>query len=97
MALGMPGAVGVRRGDGLQHSARAPVRRLRAQRRAGLLLQKVLPRNRGKNLTLIASMTFDEGMGKESNLVIEGSTTGAVLEGYVEHFLALTLKEGHSS
>jgi transposase len=52
-----------------------------------------VPRNRGKNLTLIASMTFDEGMG-ESNLVIEGSTTGAVFEGYVENFLAPTLEEG---
>ena len=53
-----------------------------------------VPRNRGKNLTLIASMTFDEGMGKKSNLVIEGSTTGAVFEGYVEAFLAPTLEEG---
>jgi transposase len=53
-----------------------------------------VPRNRGKNLTLIASMTFDEGMGKKSSLVIEGSTTGEVFEGYVEAFLAPTLEEG---
>ncbi|MCA1837905.1 MAG: IS630 family transposase [Actinobacteria bacterium] len=51
-----------------------------------------VPRNRGKNTTLLASMTFDEGMGE--CMVIEGSTTGAVFEGYVEHFLAPTLREG---
>jgi transposase len=51
-----------------------------------------VPRNRGKNLTLIASMTFDEGIGE--CLVIEGSTTGAIFEGYVENFLAPTLREG---
>lgn len=50
------------------------------------------PYNRGKNLTLIASMTFDEGMGE--SMLIEGSTTGAVFEGYVENFLAPTLEEG---
>jgi transposase len=37
-------------------------------------------------------MTFDEGMGK--CMVIEGSTTGKVFEGYVERFLAPTLEEG---
>lgn len=52
-----------------------------------------VPRNRGKNLTLIASITFGEGMG-ESSLVIEGSTTSEVFEGYVEDFLAPTLRKG---
>jgi transposase len=51
-----------------------------------------VPYNRGKNLTLIASMTLLEGMGK--SMVIEGSTTKKAFEGYVEHFLAPTLKEG---
>ncbi len=51
-----------------------------------------VPRNRGKNLTLIASLTFDGGMGE--SMVIEGSTTGAVFEGYVEMFLAPKLGEG---
>lgn len=78
-----------RRGDGLQHRACAPIR-LRPQRRAGLLCK--VPRNRGKNLTLIASMTFEEGMGE--SMVIEGSTTSALFEGYVENFLAPTLEEG---
>jgi transposase len=84
-------ALGVRRRDGFQRRACAPIR-LRAQRRAGPYCE--VPRNRGKNLTLIASMTFDEGMGKKSSLVIEGSTTGEVFEGYVEAFLAPTLEEG---
>ncbi len=53
-----------------------------------------VPRNRGKNLTLIASISFDGGMGESNHLVIEGSTTSAVFEGYVENFLAPTLKEG---
>ncbi len=51
-----------------------------------------VPYNRGKNTTLIASMTLDEGMGE--CMVIEGSATGAVFEGYMESFLAPTLKEG---
>jgi transposase len=51
-----------------------------------------VPRNRGKNTTLLASMTFDEGMGE--CMVIEGSTTAAVFEGYVENFLAPKLREG---
>jgi transposase len=50
------------------------------------------PYNRGKNLTLIASMTFDGGMGE--SMLIEGSTTSALFEGYVENFLAPTLEEG---
>jgi transposase len=37
-------------------------------------------------------MTLLEGMGK--CMVIEGSTTGAVFEGYVENFLAPTLRKG---
>jgi transposase len=51
-----------------------------------------VPYNRGKNTTLIANMTLLEGMGK--CMVIEGSTTGAVFEGYVENFLAPTLRKG---
>jgi transposase len=51
-----------------------------------------VPHNRGKNTTLIASMTLLEGMGK--CMVIEGSTTKKVFEGYVESFLAPTLRKG---
>jgi hypothetical protein len=47
-----------------------------------------VPRNRGKNTTLIASMT-SSGMGEV--MAVEGSTTKAVFEAYVEEFLAPSL------
>ena len=48
-----------------------------------------VPRNRGKNTTLLASMSL-EGMGP--CMAIEGSVSREVFETYVEHFLAPTLK-----
>jgi transposase len=52
-----------------------------------------LPRNRGKNTTLLASIGC-EGMGP--SMVVEGSTStsGEVFEAYVEHLLAPTLRAG---
>jgi transposase len=50
-----------------------------------------VPRNRGKNTTLLCSMTI-EGMGP--SLAVEGATTGRVFETYVEKVLAPSLKEG---
>ena len=51
-----------------------------------------VPRNRGKNTTLLASMSI-EGMG--AAMAVEGSTTAKVFEAYVvERFLAPTLKPG---
>jgi transposase len=50
-----------------------------------------VPRNRGKNTTLLASMSL-EGMG--AAMTVEGSTTQKVFEAYVERFLAPTLKPG---
>ena len=50
-----------------------------------------VPRNRGKNTTLLASMTL-EGMGP--CLVVAGSTTGKVFEAYVERVLLPALKPG---
>ncbi len=50
-----------------------------------------IPRNRGKNITLLASMSC-EGMGP--SIAIEGSTTKELFEAYVEHFLAPTLRPG---
>src|SRR5215211_4578028 len=50
-----------------------------------------VPRNRGKNTTLLASMST-KGMGPR--LAVEGSTTAEVFETYLEHFLAPELKEG---
>jgi transposase len=51
-----------------------------------------VPRNRGKNTTLIAAMTLEGGMGE--SMAIEGATDSEVFEAYVEHFLAPTLTEG---
>ena len=51
-----------------------------------------VPRNRGKNTTLIASMTLEEGIG--ASMVSEGATDAKVFKAYVEHFLAPTLEEG---
>ena len=49
------------------------------------------PRNRGKNTTLLASMS-SEGMG--STLLVQGGTNKAVFEAYVERVLAPSLKPG---
>jgi hypothetical protein len=48
-----------------------------------------VPRNRGKNETLIASITFEGAVGA-SMTIIEGATDAAAFEAYVEHFLAPT-------
>ena len=50
-----------------------------------------VPRNRGANTTVLSSMTL-EGMG--SALTVEGATTSAVFETYVEQVLAPTLRRG---
>ena len=50
-----------------------------------------VPRNRGRNTTLLASMTT-EGMGP--CLAVEGATTKAVFEAYVERVLAPSLRPG---
>ncbi len=50
-----------------------------------------VPRNRGKNTTLLASMSL-EGMGP--CLAVEGATSATVFESYVERVLAPTLKSG---
>ena len=50
-----------------------------------------VPRNRGKNTTLLASMT-SEGMGP--CLAVVGSTTAALFEAYVGQVLAPALRPG---
>jgi transposase len=50
-----------------------------------------VPRNRGKNTTLLASMSL-EGMGP--CLAVEGATSATVFESYVEQLLAPTLRRG---
>ena len=49
------------------------------------------PRNWGSNVTLLASMTR-EGMG--ASIAVEGATTKAVFEAYVEEALAPSLRPG---
>jgi transposase len=49
------------------------------------------PRNRGKNTTLLASMSA-EGVGP--TLAVQGGTNKAVFEAYVERVLAPSLKPG---
>ena len=50
-----------------------------------------VPRNRGPNTTLLASMT-SEGMGP--CLAVEGATTRIVFEAYVERVLVPSLRRG---
>ncbi len=53
-----------------------------------------VPRNRGANTTLLASMSL-EGMGP--CLAVEGATTATVFEAYIEQVLAPTLRWGQRS
>jgi transposase len=50
-----------------------------------------VPRNWGKNVTLLASMSV-RGMGE--CLAVEGSSTTAVFEAYLEHVLVPSLRPG---
>jgi transposase len=57
----------------------------------GLRAYGSVPRNRGKNTTLIAALTF-EGMGE--SMIIEGAANAVALERYVEEILAPSLTAG---
>ncbi len=65
--------------------------RLRARAPRGRRAYGKVPRNRGENLTLIASMSLC-GMGDA--MCLKGATDAKAFEVYVEHFLAPTLEEG---
>jgi transposase len=65
--------------------------RLKARAPRGQRAYGKVPRNRGKNTTLIASMSLS-GMGEA--MCVEGATDAEAFEVYVEHFLAPSLKEG---
>ena len=65
--------------------------RLRSRAPKGERAYGKVPRNRGKNTTLIASMSLS-GMGEA--MCVEGATDAEAFEVYVEHFLAPTLKGG---
>ncbi|MDP9456448.1 MAG: IS630 family transposase [Actinomycetota bacterium] len=66
--------------------------RLRARAPRGKRAYGKVPRNRGKNETLIAAITLEGGMGE--SVAIEGATDAGAFEAYVEHLLAPSLKEG---
>ena len=66
--------------------------RLRARAPKGKRAYGKVPRNRGKNTTLIAAITLEGGMG--APMTVEGATDSEAFEAYVEHFLAPTLREG---
>ena len=68
------------------------MRRLRARAPRGERAYGKVPRNRGKNQTLIASVTLEGGMGE--SVCIEGSTDAELCEAYVQEFLAPTLCAG---
>jgi hypothetical protein len=65
--------------------------RLRSRAPKGLRAYGKVPKNRGKNLTLIASMSL-HGMGE--SMCVEGATEARAFEVYVEHFLAPSIREG---
>jgi transposase len=70
------------------HTSLAP---LYGYSRKGERVHLQVPRNRGTNTTLLASMTLG-GMGE--TMAVEGSTNQEVFEAYVEHALAPTLQAG---
>src|SRR3712207_9191524 len=57
----------------------------------GQRLRLSVPRKRGKNTTLLSSMSL-KGMGP--SLAVEGATTALVFEAYVEQMLAPSLHKG---
>jgi transposase len=57
----------------------------------GERLRLPVPRRRGKNTTLLSSMTLS-GMGP--SLAVEGATTARVFETYVQEVLAPSLRKG---
>jgi len=71
------------------HTSLAP---LYGYSRKGERVHLQVPRNRGRNTTLLASMTLLGGMGE--TMAVEGSTNQEVFEAYVEHVLAPTLEAG---
>jgi transposase len=66
--------------------------RMRARAPKGKRAYGKVPRNRGKNTTLIAAITLQGAMGE--SMSVEGATDAEAFEAYVEHFLAPSLCEG---
>jgi len=51
-----------------------------------------VPRNRGRNTTLIASITLEGAMGQA--MTVEGATDKEVFETHLQHFLVPELEAG---
>ena len=66
--------------------------RLRARASKGKRAYGEVPRNRGKNTTLVAAITLEGAMG--ASMSVEGATDSLAFEAYVERFLAPSLREG---
>lgn len=75
-----------------ERGMRTSMTRLYARAPRGQRAYGKVPRNRGKNTTLIASITLERGMGE--SVAIEEDTDAEAFEAYVERFLAPPLKEG---
>jgi transposase len=65
--------------------------RLYARAPKGKRARGTIPRNRGKNMTLISSLTL-QGLG--ASLILDGSANTEVFEIYVEQILAPSLEPG---
>jgi DDE superfamily endonuclease len=72
------------------HTSLAPLYGYSSKGERVRLLQ--VPRNRGRNTTLLASITLLRGMGE--TLAVEGSTNREVFEAYLDQVLAPTLEAG---
>jgi transposase len=70
------------------HTSLAPLYRYA---RKGERVHLHVPRNRGRNTTLLASITL---RGMRGTLAVEGSTNREVFEAYIKHVLAPTLEAG---
>jgi transposase len=66
--------------------------RLRARAPKGKRAYGKVPRNRGKNTTLMAAITLEGAIGE--SMTVEGATDAEAFEAYVEHFLAPSLSKG---
>jgi transposase len=55
-----------------------------------------VPRNRGKNLTLIGALTTTWALSAETCMVLEGATDRLAFEAYIEKVLAPHLKSGQT-
>ena len=53
-----------------------------------------VPRNRGKNLTLIAALTLTGALATQTCMVLEGATDRVAFEAYIEKVLVPNLKAG---